>query len=207
MPATTEHRQRDEGIGGVLRRGDLLVPALGLLILCGGWLVRSGQIDRTTERRFDGGLSLRAPASWISLPAARGRLVLTDVVVPDTFKPRISVADERLPAGFQPAELRGYVELNLQRRLELFHLVAAKQTKLAGRRAVRLDYAYAVNPGARADDPAATDVPVAVRASTLAVLVGERLLRVQVKQSVAQHRAEPGLADAVLGSVRLEARR
>lgn len=206
MPATTAQGRRDEGIGGVLRRGDLLVPALGLLILCAGWLVRSSQIDRTTEHRFED-LSLHAPASWISLPGPKGRLVLTDVVVPDTFKPRISVFAERLPAGFRPAELRGYVELNLQRRLDLFHLVAASQTGLAGRRAMRLDYAYAVNPGARADDPAATDVPVAVRASTLAVLVGERLLRVEVKQSVAQHRAAPGLADAVLGSVQLEAGR
>ena len=194
---------RDEGLAGVLRRGDLLVVALGLTLLVAGWLVRSGQIDRTKIHRFEG-MTLATPASWMSLPGRSSRRqVLTDLLVTDAFKPRVVLSVERLPDGFKPQELSSYIELNLQQGLELFHLVRSRPLKLGAHQAMRLDYSHAVNPAARPDDPAATDVPVAVRASTLAVLAGGKLLRVEVKQSVSQHRVAPGLADAVLASVRV----
>jgi hypothetical protein len=198
------------GLLDILRRGDLAVVGLGALLLLVGWVVRSSHIDRTERHRF-GAASLVTPAGWVSMPAEDGRQVLADVLVADTFKPRVTVSMERLPKTMQlggrsrkARELESYVALNLQSTLNLYHPIASKALTLAGRRAVRLDYAHAVNPAARPDDPAATDIPVAVRATTLAVLVGGgRLLRVSVEQSVAQHDRRPGLADRVIASIEL----
>jgi hypothetical protein len=197
--------ERDEGLPGILRRGDLGVLALGAALLLAGWMVRSGQVDRTELHRF-AGLSLETPAGWISLPdiGAEGKpRVLTDVLVSDTFKPRVTVSSERLPPAFKEQELSSYVEINLQGALSLFHRIKIRALTLGKRRAVRVDYAYALNPSALPDEPAATDVPVAVRASTLAVLTQGRLLRVDLEQSVAQHRDSPGLANRVLASVKV----
>lgn len=196
--------KRDAGLLGVLRHGDLLVVAVGLALLLGGWLLRSTQLGRTELRRFEG-LALQVPTGWISLPGSgEHRLVLTELLSPETFKPRVTVSAEPLPAGFQPDQLRGFVELNLQGQLNLFHLIKAEVVTVDGHKGLRLDYAHAVNPVERADDPAATDIPVAVRASTLVLIAGKRLLRVDVERSVARNRRHPEAARALLASVKLE---
>jgi hypothetical protein len=198
---------RHAGLLAVLRRGDLAVLGLGALLLLAGWIVRSGQIDRTERHRFKGA-SLSTPAGWVSMPEGK-RQVLADVLVSDTFKPRVTVFLEPLPesmrgGGKKTAELESYVALDLQSALNLYHPIGSKTFKLGGRRAVRVDYAHALNPAASPDDPAATDIPVAVRATSLAVLVGEQLLRVDIEQSVAQRRAHPDLADRVIASLEVK---
>jgi len=203
MDRTAPQSSRDEGLTGILRRGDLAVLAVAALLLLGGWLLRARHVDRSTTHRFQQ-LQLELPSGWIALPEGRGgRRVLADVLATEAFPPRVVLWQETPPPGVKPAELASYLELNLQGRLQLFHLVATRSVEIDGHRAFRLDYAYAVNPGARPDEPAATDVPVAVRASSLAVELGGELLRVDVQQSTAQHRERPDLADRILTSVRV----
>lgn len=204
----TAPAERDEGLLGVLRRGDLAVVVVGALLLLGGWALRSRQLSRTAAYQGQG-IALDYPAGWIMLAEPVGtaieadRVTLVDMMVSDTFKPQLEVSSEKLPAGVKAADLRDYVLLDLQRQLTLFHQVEARPVKVGGRPAVRLDYAYAVNPSARPDDPAATDRPVTVAASSLAILRGGRLTRVDVRQSEQQRGAVPDLAERVLSSVRV----
>lgn len=217
-PAATT---RDEGLTGVLRRADLMVLAVGLVLLLGGWLLRARVLDRTTVYRGHG-ITLAHPTGWILLAeplsgaASPGDTVeLADPLVRATFKPRVAIRSEPWPRGgltVGPAgggaraagrALADYALLNLQRELSLFHRIAVEPLQLGRQRAVRVDFAYAINPAARPDDPAATDIPVSVRASALMVRVGDRLVQVEVHQTRAQHRAEPGLADRVLATVRV----
>lgn len=203
-PGAVAHR--DEGLMGVLRRGDLLVLVVGALLLLGGWALRARQIDRSATHSGQG-IRLDYPAGWIMLAEPAGqaieaeRVTLSDMLVSDTFKPQIVVSAEPLPEGLKAAELADYLLLNMQRQLTLFHRVDAQQIKLGQRPAVRLSYAYAVNPGARPDDPAATDRPVTVVASSLVLITARGLSRIDVLQSEAQRAADPKLAERVFASV------
>jgi hypothetical protein len=204
--ATANAATRDEGVLGVLRRGNLGVLALAALLLAGGWLLRGRYLDERV--RFESrSVSLEHPAGWLSSQEAAGgerEAALLEVLAPGSFRPRITIGREKLPAEVTPAELSSYVLMNLQRGHALLHRVAERALRLEGRPALRLDYAFAVNPAARPDEPAATDVPVTVRGSLLAVMSRDgALVRVVVEQSAAQREASPELADRVLSSVRL----
>jgi hypothetical protein len=87
--------------------------------------------------------------------------------------------------------------------LALFHLIGTKKMEIGDCSAIQLDYAYAVNPAQRPDDPAATDIPQVIRSSSLVVKIQRRLVRVQVEQSYAQHKRNPQLAEKIFASVKV----
>jgi hypothetical protein len=201
MTTTTERRkvERDQGLLGILRRGDLGVVGMAAVLLLCGWVLRGRHLDRTVRHESDG-LILEHPSGWLSSRAA-GPTTIADLSAGGSFKPRIVVSAEELPGHLVPDELGSYLQLNLQRQLALFHLVSERRITVDGRAAARLDYAYALNPAVRPDDPAATDVPVVVRASSIILIAGKALRRVDVEQPLSQSRADPGLADRVLASL------
>jgi hypothetical protein len=128
-----------------------------------------------------------------------------DLVDAGSFRSRIAIGREPLPAGLKERDLSSYLTLNLQRSLPLFHLIREQAVRIDGRPGLRLDYAYALNPAARPDDPAATDVPVVIAASTLATITKDgAIVRVSVEQlSARRESAGSSLADRILGSVQL----
>jgi hypothetical protein len=207
MTVTDRSKQeRDQGLLGILRRGDLGVVGMAAVLLLCGWVLRGRLLDRTV-RHEERGVVLEHPSGWLWLRGAAGPTMIADVSAAGAFKPRIVVNAERLPEHLVPDELGSYLLLNLQRQLALFHLVGERRITVDGKAAARLDYAYALNPAVRPDDPAATDVPVVVRASTFLVVVGKELRRVDVEQPLAQHRADPRLADRVLASLHVAVER
>ncbi len=198
---------REEGLYGVLRRGNLGVVLFACLLLVGGWLLR-GRALAELQRFESKSVSLAYPAGWLDLgdPAAgkEREATLVDAFGAGAFRSRIVISREVRPAELQEQELSSYLQLNLQRTSTLFHLIRERPVRVDGRAGLRLDYAYAVNPVARPDDPAATDVPVVVHASTLAVITRDgAIVRVSVEQPAGSPRERASLIDRVLGSVQL----
>lgn len=198
---------RDEGLLGVLRRGNLGVVVVAGLLLVGGWFLRGRAL--ASIARYEGrSVVLEHPAGWLDLgdpTAGKDReATLVDAFGSGAFRSRIVIAREKQPAELKEQELSSYLQLNLQQGHTLFHLVREQAVRIDGRAGVRIDYAYAVNPAARPDDPAATDVPVVVHASTLALVTRDgAIVRVTVEEPAGAGRERSGLADRVLGSVRL----
>jgi len=203
----SEKETRDEGLTGVLKRGDLLVVVVGAALLLTGWVVRSKQMDQNASY-VGHGVAFEHPKSWgvVEGPAA-GTLPpasaeLFDLMATATFKPKIEVLDERLPASVKTgAQLGDYVLLNLQSELTLFHLKRQTVLKVGGKEACRVDYAYAVNPTV-AGQPGDTDVPVIVHASKVAIIDGARLHWVTVLTPGSAQRRDPKFADRVMQTLR-----
>lgn len=199
-----------EGVISVLRRGHLRVVALAVVLLLIGWLVRGQHVDRTSVYRGFQGLSLEYPEGWmVTSPAQAGAApreptVITDVLYTGPFKPRLEVRRAALPVEVKPRDVLAYLKLNLQHRLILLHTIHQQSLRRGPFDGYRLDYAHALNPVASADDPTTTDVPVAVRVSTLAVLRGRELLSVSVSQPVEHQAANPRLAGQILDSLEVK---
>ena len=198
---------RDEGLLGVLRRGNLGVVAFAGLLLLGGWYLR-GQALAQLVHFESKSVALDHPAGWLDLgdPAAGKdrEATLIDAFGSGAFRSRIAISREKQPSELKEQELSSYLQLNLQRTLTLFHLVHEQAVRVDGRSGIRIDYAYAVNPVARPDDPAATDVPVVVYASTMAVITRDgEIVRVTVEQPAGSRGERSSFVDRVLGSVHL----
>lgn len=200
-------RYRATGMVRIARSADLGVLLVAAALLAGGWALRSQYVDCTTQYRGLG-ITLEHPDQFSVLEqradGGAGRaVVLSDVLVSGSFKPQIQITSETLPAKVSEADLLSFLLLDRQRQCNLFHVIAQRRVKLGRHMAWRLDYAHAVNPADCADDPAATDLPVVVRASSLAVLDRRRLVRVEVWQTAQQQQADPALARQVLDSVQV----
>jgi hypothetical protein len=203
----TAGSSRDEGLLGVLRRGNLGVVVVAGLLLVGGWFLR-GRALASIARFESKSVVLEHPAGWLDLgdpTAGKDReATLVDAFGSGAFRARIALSREKQPAELKEQELSSYLQLNLQQGHTLFHLVREQAVRVDGRSGIRIDYAYAVNPAARPDDPAATDVPIVVHASTLALVTRDgAIVRVTVEEPASPGRERSGLADRVLGSVRL----
>ena len=208
MTTTNRKQYRATGMIRILRHGDPGVLVAALLLLAAGWGLRSYYADRTAP--FKGlGLTLQYPESWggprvVSGKQGEPRLMrVADVLSPGPVKPAIKVSSEIVPREVKARDIPSYLLLDRQQECTLFHLISQKQQDhgRAGK-SHRLEFSHAINPAASAEDPAATDTPVVLRVSSLVLHRGRKLLRVEVEQTLAQHRADPGLARRVLASVK-----
>lgn len=199
---------RATGMIRILRQGDPGVLVVAVVLLTAGWGLRMHYADRTVQ--FRGlGLTLEYPESWGSarvLPVKEGEprmMRLANVLAEGSVKPAIKVSSELVPPEVKHSDVPSYLLLDRQQRCNLFHLISREQQD-RGRagKAYRLEFAHATNPAADAEDPAATDTPVVLRVSSLVLHRGRKLLRVDVEQTLAQHKADPGLARRVLATVR-----
>lgn len=200
---------RNTGMIRILRQGDSGVLVAAALLLLAGWGLRHYYMDRTLQYKGQG-ITLLYPEGWSSHSSSSTRgqgqqheEVLSDLLSAGAVKPSIRISSEPLPGELTADNIHSYLLLDRQRQCNLFHLMSQKQLQRGTHRAFWLEYAHAVNPAGNADDPAATDVPAVLRVSSLAIQVGRRLLRVDVEQSVSQHRTDPQLARRVLQSVKV----
>lgn len=199
---------RATGMIRILRHGDPGVLLVAALMLLGGWGLRHHYADRMVQ--YKGlGLTLEYPESWggprvISDKDGHAQgMVMQDVLAEGPVKPAIRVSTETLPGEVKPGDIPSYLLLARQQEATLFHLISQKQEDHGPAGKLHwMTFAHAVNPANSAEDPAATDTPAVVRVTSLVVHRGSTLLRVDLEQTLAQHRADPGLARRVLITVK-----
>lgn len=200
---------RATGMIRMLRNADPGVLLVAGMLLVAGWVLRCHYADRTVP--FQGmGLTLEYAESWGGPQVAIGQqgeprsMRMEDVLSSGPVKPAINISTEVLPDEVKPQDVPSYLLLERQQHCKLFHLISQRQQD-RGRvgRDHWLEFAHAINPADSAEDPAATDTPVVLRVNSLVLHRGRKLLRVDVEQTLAQHKADPGLARRVLGSVKV----
>jgi len=207
-PDYSNKQYRATGMIRILRGGDPGVLLVAALLLVGGWVLRCHYADRTAT--FTGlGLTLQYPESWGGPRIVAGEdgermMVLADVLSAGPVKPAIKISSEAAPQEVKANDIPSYLLLDRQQSCKLFHLISQKmQDRGSAGIAHRLSFAHAINPAATAEDPAATDTPVVLRVSSLVLVRDKKLLRVDVEQTLEQHKADPGLASRVLASVKV----
>ncbi len=209
MSEVVDYRQvRATGMIRILRHGDPGVLALAAVLLLAGWGLRHHYADRMVQ--YKGlGLTLEYPESWggpqvVSDKDGQAKgMVMLDVLCDGAVKPAIRVSTETVPGEVKPGDIASYLLLARQQEATLFHLISQKQEDRGPAGKLHwMIFAHAINPADSAEDPAATDTPAVVRVSSLVVHRGSKLLRVDVEQTVAQHKADPGLARRVLQTVK-----
>jgi RsiW-degrading membrane proteinase PrsW (M82 family) len=180
------------GLLDVVRRADLVVLLLGAALLAAGWGIKARYLERGL-RYQSSALSIRYPSGWMQVPETPA-VVLVDVLASDTFKPRVVIVEVTGAAPLEAAAVEGELHRLVAAEGALLHVLDARSEKLRGRRALRLEYAFAHAPGG--------GVPTTVRGTLLAFEVGDKMYTVRVEQSEAGYREDPGLARRILSSLR-----
>ncbi|MEI7646317.1 MAG: hypothetical protein WCJ55_18760 [Chloroflexales bacterium] len=154
--------------------GDLGVALVVLIALGLGWLLMAQTVGRT--RPFaepNAGIQLAYPAGWISVDSFQDLLLkVEDPQTASAFKTALSVERRDLdPAN--PPTLQTLIDRRVQEHALLtgYHLLADSEATLAGQRAIRLEYAYVVQP---IDTPRRASLPVVVHAREYLIIAKDR---------------------------------
>ncbi len=154
--------------------GDLGVALVVLIALGLGWLLMAQTVGRT--RPFaepNAGIQLAYPAGWISVDSFQDLLLkVEDPQTASAFKTALSVERRDLdPAN--PPTLQTLLDRRVQEHALLtgYHLLADSEATLAGQRAIRLEYAYVVQP---IDTPRRASLPVVVHAREYLIIAKDR---------------------------------
>lgn len=152
---------------------DLGVALVVIVALGVGWLLMAQTEGRTrTYADPDGGFRISYPAGWIGVDTLQDLLLkVEDPQTGSAFKATLGV-ERRLLDLADPPTLQALLDRRVEERGQLtgYHLLADDEATVAGQRAIRLEYAYVVQP---IDTPRRASLPVVVRARDYIVIAGD----------------------------------
>lgn len=143
-------------------RLDLPVWAAAAVMVAVGWLVIAGVEARSiTFADPQGPLRLRYPAGWLPVPGSTALLDVQDPLAGGAVPTRLIVVREPRAAGRPLAEVATEAALARSQRLAMYRVLSERATRVAGRDALIVEYAFV-------DDPheavlAAQRLPVVIR--------------------------------------------
>lgn len=223
---------RARGMMDVLRRGNLGVLLLPLVLLATGWAARGRLTRKTITFRWHG-VELHHPTGWTVAersadPGAADSVVLTDLLGPGRIKPRVTMRitpippqghgdDDASDAAAAPAPpvqvtdgaaspalaaVAPAMAETLVNRLPLYYEIGASQVQIGTIAATRIDAAFAFTP--RAVPGRKGDIPVVMRSIDLVLLRGADALSVQVAAPIEDFETQRPVLDAMVASLRVD---
>jgi hypothetical protein len=188
------------------RVANLLVIATVAIALLLGLVLKTAVQGRTSAYE-DGTISLDFPATWVVDQDASGNAMVRNPQSSSTlFNARVlvfhdQVPDSGLPGSSPLAEAATAWTLQRSRGLNMFRNLATQDgLTVAGRPAIRIDYAHVTDPAADLGRPG---IPVVVRGSDILLIQGDRLTVISGQASAIDWQAFQQDLDAVLESAAL----
>jgi hypothetical protein len=176
----------------------VVVVSLGL-----GWLLMAQTQGRARAyAEPDSAFQIAYPASWVGADTLQDLLLkVEDPQTDSTFKTALSVERRDLdPAA--PPTMQALLDRRVLERAQLtgYHLLADGEELVAGARAIRLEYAYVVQP---IDTPRRASLPVVVQARDYIFVTKDRSYYVSLAAPAGSYAQASAQFDRIIGSIRL----
>jgi hypothetical protein len=158
----------------------------------------------TAFSALGGDVSLQYPSAWVLGKASEGTLLtVSDPRSPSSFSSLITVRTRPLAQGEQLIDAATSWALSQNRTLREFSDLGSEQTTLAGRPAIRLNYAYVAPVPAGAGR---ATLPVVARATNTLVIAGNQVLIFGAASDANRYESYADLFQKMLSSVKLAAK-
>jgi hypothetical protein len=186
---------------GEEQRAALWVIATVAVAILLGWLLKTGVESRSQAANVAGGISFSYPAGWVVGKTGEGVLfTASDPRSPTSFRSTVSMRTRNLPQGLALIDAAASLALSQSQALPEFSDLGSEQATLAGRPALRLNYAYVAPAPAGAGRAM---LPTVVRATDTLVALGNQILVISTASDADYHQTYQGRFDAFLRSVKL----
>jgi hypothetical protein len=180
----------------------ILVALLGVLLALA--LKSAVQGRSTAVSGLDGAVTLEYPSAWVFGKPSEGALfTVSDPRSPSSFSSLVTVRTRSLAQGQELIDAATSWALSQNRNLREFTDLGSEATTLAGRTAIRLNYAY-VAPVP--DGAGRATLPVVARATDTLVIVGNQVFIFGAASDAAQFERYAGTFDRILSSITLAAK-
>lgn len=178
--------------------------AVFLLLLVGlalGWAVKASIEGRTASfGALDGALTLSYPAVWTAGTGDGALLSVTDRQAASVFNPVFAVYSRDLAEGKRLIDAATAWTLGRVSQLPEFRDLGTEETMLAGRAALRINYAYVAEPPAGAGR---ATLPIVVLAADTIVVQGKGYLVFSSASDASAGEVDPRLS-SIMASVKLK---
>lgn len=185
-------------------REDLPVLAAVLVLFLCGLAVRGtvlGEVQHVAAA--DAGLKFELPAGWTMSDQREGGIRASDPTSGSAFRTQLTVLRE--PLADDPGTIMMGRALRLSNEHKLFRQLTTEQATIAGRPAMRIEFAYVADP--HENFMLATPLPVVVRAEEYLVVEGTDLISIRFAADNAIYPREVKHLQRLLSSIQFEQRR
>lgn len=152
-------------------REDLPVLAVVLVLFLCGFAIR-GAVHGEVRRYTEAGLHFELPAGWTMSEQAGGGVRASNPMPGSTFQTELAVLREPLDGEADASSMARLIHLANEHKF--FRQLSASEVLIAGRPAVRLEFAYVVDPHELL--LLSTPLPVVVRAEEFLLVEGTDLI-------------------------------